>query len=81
MNCCEPYVFPFINKDVVTIPYGPAMAALYGDYPNVSVIHWDNDAGEYARPMVRIALLGTPITAIKIDNAGFATGFVKISAK
>ena len=80
MSCCTPTIVPFVNAAISTISYPSGLKTLYGNYPRVQIIYYDNDAAEYvvATPLEesRVAFNGTQII---IDHGGNQSGLIKIS--
>lgn len=79
----EPYISAFTNKATSEIPYPASLAALYGPYPKVEVLYWDEEASEYylSGSFTRVSFSQSVKTGnrINIDHGGSNSGVVKIS--
>lgn len=75
-KCCDNIIIPFANQGTMNIAYSLSMRSRFGKAPHIRVYH--KDGTEYVEPMIEIRMVGNPVTLIKIDNGGAATGFVKL---
>jgi hypothetical protein len=76
MNCCAPTILPFTNTASLNIAYTLEMRSRHGSIPHVVVYHLDE--GQYIRANIEIKIDGNPATAVRVNNGGAASGFVKI---
>lgn len=78
MTCCEPFILPFANADVVHVTYTTAMKNAFGDIPTLHVYH-KNSNNEYMIANIQVGFIGFPATEIRVYNGGPASGYIKIS--
>lgn len=74
---CEPTIIQFTNQTTMVIPWTAFLQAKYGDAPTVAA--WVNDGGELVQAGIRIAYDAFPMSEIRIDFGGLASGIVRLS--
>lgn len=75
MSCCPESITTFAGASSTTVPYNGE----YGSNPKVTVLYLQDGLWVASGIMTQIAMIGTPVTQVKVDHGGPATGIIKLS--
>lgn len=77
-NCCNLSIISFDGQASTVINYTAELQASFGQLPSVRVYYRDPVTGRLDGAVTHVAL-NMPVTSIRIDHGGVASGFVKLT--